>query len=108
MGPANMVTVDITTVLENRGDYWAGYIEQLGTTVYGDTREDTIDEVHLMVDFFFKHHPLDENGVYHEEWLKEYFDYHNVPYEVRQEAGPIPPQGQATLLEQRYGIRVFA
>ena len=108
MGPANMVTVDITTVLENRGDYWAGYIEQLGTTVYGDTREDTIDEVHLMVDFFFKHHPLDENGVYHEEWLKEYFDYHNVPYEVRQEAGPVPPQGQAALLEQRYGIRVVA
>lgn len=60
-----------------------------------------------MVDFFFKHHPLDENGVYPEEWLKEYFDYHNVRHEVRQEAGQAPSQGHATLLEQRYEIPVF-
>lgn len=77
-----MLTIDVNTRIEQWQGQYAGYIEELGVTVYGKQPMDVLDRSRLMVEFFFKYQPMDADGAYHEEWLKAYLDSHHVPYEV--------------------------
>lgn len=43
---------DAQVRLENRGDYWAAYIEPPGTTVYGATEAEARARVNKALDFF--------------------------------------------------------
>ena len=49
---AATINFDAQVHLENRGDYWAAYIEPPGTTVYGATEAAARERVGEVLDFF--------------------------------------------------------
>ena len=79
MASANpIVTVSVDLIIEERGDHWAGVLEQLGITVYGDSEKAAMDRVGQMLDFvagaFQKHHTLED--------FRAYLDAHGVQHSV--------------------------
>ena len=65
--------------LEDRGDYWAAYIEPSGMTVYGDTKAAAIDRVDQALDFFMKNYAKGDDGL---QKIRAYLDWHGVPSRV--------------------------
>ena len=84
------INFDVQVSLENRGDYWAAYIEPPGTTVYGDTAAAARDQVDAAVKFFVSS-MVDEIGV---ERFRRYLDSHGVQNSV------IVPNGKPVRIRQ--------
>ena len=66
----------VAVSLEKRDDCWAAYMEPLGMTVYGDTREDAENRVQQALDFFIKHFGAGDEGI---QRVQSYLDSHSVP-----------------------------
>ena len=69
--------------IEDRGDYWAAYIEPLGMTVYGDTESAAMGRVVQAMDFFKNEFATGNDGV---QKLRAYLDAHGVPSCVTNDA----------------------
>lgn len=80
-------TADVS--VEDRGDYWAAYIEPTGMTVYGDTKAAAIDRVEQAMDFFTKHYAVGDDGL---QKLRAYLDWHGVPSLVTYSDAPNAPK----------------
>ena len=72
------INFDVQFLLDNRGDYWAAYVEPTGMTVYGATREATLARVNQAMEFFVRG-MVREVGV---ERLRRYLDSHGVPSSI--------------------------
>ena len=66
----------INVSVEDRGDYWAAYIEPLGMTVYGDTESDAMGRVIQAMEFFKDYFATGSDGV---QRFRAYLDAHGVP-----------------------------
>lgn len=75
---AATINFDAQVHLENRGDYWAAYIEPPGTTVYGTTEAAARERVSEVLDFFVES-LVGEVGV---ERFRRYLDGHGVKNSV--------------------------
>ena len=73
------IAFTVNVSLEDRGDYWAAYIEPSGMTVYGDTKAAAIDRVDQALDFFMKNYAKGDDGL---QKLRAYLDWHGVPSRV--------------------------
>ena len=69
--------------VEDRGDYWAAYIEPPGMTVYGDTESAVMGRVIQAMDSFMNEFPTGNDGV---QQLRAYLDAHGVPSSVTTDA----------------------
>ena len=87
---AATINFDAQVRLENRGDYWAAYIEPPGTTVYGATEAAARERVDAALDFFVTS-LVGEIGL---ERFRRYLDGHGVANSV------IVPNGQAGRIRQ--------
>ena len=70
------INFDVQVSLENRGDYWAAYIEPPAVTVYADTEDAVRERINTPLDFFMEHFGADYDGVMR---LRRYLDAHGVP-----------------------------
>lgn len=79
MQNARITRIDVTVnvSVEDRGDYWAAYIEPLGMTVYGDTKAAAIDRVDTAMNFFTKHYAKGDV-----QKVIDYLKRHGVPSQV--------------------------
>lgn len=75
---AATINFDAQVRLENRGDYWAAYIEPPGATVYGATEAAARERVGEALDFFVES-LVGEVGV---ERFRRYLDGHGVKNSV--------------------------
>ena len=73
-----IINCDVQVLLDNRGDYWAAYMEPTGMTVYGATREAALARVNQAMEFFVRG-MVREVGV---ERLRRYIDSHGVPSSI--------------------------
>ena len=72
-----------TASIEDRGDYWAAYIEPTGMTVYGDTKSAAMGRVVQAMDFFKNEFATGNDGV---QRFRAYLDAHGVPSLVTTDA----------------------
>lgn len=80
-------TADVS--LEDRGDYWAAYIEPTGMTVYGDTKAAAIARADQAMGFFTKHYADGDHGL---QKIRAYLDWHGVPSLVTYPDAPNTPK----------------
>lgn len=71
---AATINFDAQVHMENRGDYWAAYIDPPGTTVYGATEAAARERVSEVLDFFVEG-LVAEVGL---ERFRRYLDGHGV------------------------------
>ena len=87
---AATINFDAQVHMENRGDYWAAYIDPPGTTVYGATEAAARERVSEVLDFFVEG-LVAEVGL---ERFRRYLDGHGVKNSV------IVPNGQPARMRQ--------
>ena len=83
------IAFTVNVSLEDRGDYWAAYMEPPGMTVYGDTKAAAIDRVDTAMDFFTKHYADGADGLQN---IRAYLDWHDVPSLVTYPDTPNTPK----------------
>ena len=91
---AATINFDAQVHLENRGDYWAAYIEPPGTTVYGATEAAARERVGEVLDFFVEG-LIGEVGV---ERFRRYLDAHGVKNSI------VVPNGQSVRMRQTFPV----
>ena len=70
-----VLSFTVNVLIENRGDYWAAYIEPLGMTVYGDTEAAAKDRVFQAINFLKKYFATKDDGA---QKFRAYLDAHGV------------------------------
>ena len=69
--------------LEDRGNHWAAFIEQIGTTVYAQDKQAALKRADEMVEFivasFNEHGTLDD--------FRRYLDNHGIQHTITEAAG---------------------
>ena len=83
-------SMDVTAY--DRGTYWAGMIEQMGTFVYADTMDALRERVSETVDFFV-------NCFESREEMVDYFDRRGVLYTRHESASPARSSVWSLLLD---------
>lgn len=74
-----LLSFTVKVSVEDRGDYWAAYIEPPGMTVYGDTESAVMGRVIQAMDSFKNEFATGNDGV---QQLRAYLDAHDVPSRV--------------------------
>ena len=78
-----MISFTVKVSVEDRGDYWAAYMEPPGMTVYGDTKVAVTNRVLQAMDSFKSEFATGNDGV---QQLRAYLDAHGVPSRVTTDA----------------------
>lgn len=74
-----LLSFTVKVSVEDRGDYWAAYIEPPGMTVYGDTESAVMGRVIQAMDSFKNEFAADSDGM---QQLRAYLDAHGVESRV--------------------------
>ena len=79
----SMIAINVDVTAYDRGDYWAGKIEQTGTFVYAADLEAVRARAGQALDLLFSHYARSASP----DKLIEYLSSHNIAYTV----GPATP-----------------
>lgn len=74
-----LLSFTVKVSVEDRGDYWAAYLEPPGMTVYGDTESAVMGRVIQAMDSFKNEFATDSDGL---QQIRAYLDAHGVPSRV--------------------------
>ncbi len=89
MNPARQnIKITLTHIVQDRGDYWAVLLEELGMTAYGRDRDSAIAKAEEIVDDLFESFESEPDPF---AACKEFMDAHGVDYSLPQPELPIFP-----------------
>ena len=74
-----VISFTVNFTVEDRGDYWAAYMEPPGMTVYGDTESAVMSRAIQAMDSFKNEFATDGDGL---QQIRAYLDAHDVPSSV--------------------------
>ena len=78
-----LLSFTVKVSVEDRGDYWAAYMEPPGMTVYGDTESAVMGRAIQAMDSFQNEFASGSDGL---RQIRAYLDAHNVPSSVATDA----------------------